>query len=205
MSIREHVKRDDGLTLVELMVSMLILVIVMGMASSIFIAIITNERYARATAEANNSAQLVMKQFEYDVRNARWVVVDQAGSLLVAATRTAPSSGASSDVGVCVAYFFDASSGQVRRSSVSSSAEALAALGATNTAAVRVVAQDWTVVAEGVSALGSSAFGPQDNSYTESMTVDAHMSFETMQGRSPVEVEKSVTIRPQGDLTVSCR
>ena len=72
---------DEGFTLVELIVYSVILLIVMGIAATLFIRTLTAQRDTIAIAEANNLAQVTFKEIEADLRNAITAEIAADGDL----------------------------------------------------------------------------------------------------------------------------
>lgn len=203
MRLRVQTDDDAGLTLVELIMYMVILVIVMLMAGAIFINIIQNERYARGTADAGNEAQLVFKQVEYDLRSAKWARVAHGGQALVLATREASS--ASDATAKCVTYFYDDVDRELRRDSSTSATTAQGALAAANTSAMRTLSGDWNVVGTDVEPVGAApVFGPTDATISSPETVTVDLRLDTFTDRKPIEFSKAISLRPQSDLTIIC-
>lgn len=193
---------DSGFTLVELIVYMVVLVIVMGIASAIFINILTYERYARATAQANNEAQQVFRELEYDLRSADWAEVSASGDLVVILTRQHSSSGA--DVPKCVGYYYDEGSGELRRTTRSDNVDTAPAVAATTTSALDAATATWPLVRSNMSNIsGRPVFGLEDK-YGAGKAVKVELRADTTTGRNPIEFTKSISLRKQADLTLSC-
>ncbi|WP_062464586.1 pilus assembly FimT family protein [Demequina soli] len=198
---------DDGFTLAELIAYMVVLGILMTMASMIFLQIIENERYVRATAQANNTAQILYKAAEYDLRNAKTARVLWDGQLLLLSTRQAST--AADDNGVCVAYFFDTAKQEVRRSSSLASTNTMAARDAASLTALRSLTANWTIYGDDTAPIisgstGLPVFSPANVVVTSPGSVTVSLRFETFKNRKPVEFAKTIALRPQPDLTKIC-
>lgn len=105
---------DAGMTLVELIVYMGLLIMVIVMVGSIFIAGKKVERDANSMANASNTAQLAARQIEWPLRNALTVQVDTVqfgGDLLVTKTRVdGATDSTNAATWKCVAFFYDRTS-----------------------------------------------------------------------------------------------
>lgn len=195
-------RTDDGFTLVELLAYMIILVIVMGMGAAIFIQIIQNQQAVKASAEANNTAQLVFRELERDLRNAAWVTVADGGDLAVMRTRSATPG--DEERFVCVGYFLDTASGELRRTVSAGSTFTAPALTATASTLPTVTA-NWHVARDGMARLGAArVFGVVDQTYESPDAIDLRLRAQTVEGRPPVELTKTVSMRPQALAGIGC-
>lgn len=196
-----HHTRDDGFTLVELIVYSVLLILIMGIAATLFIRMITVQRDVTAMADANNAAQVTFAELERDLRNAAWANVSQSGDLLVMRTRVA-TSGADA-TSRCVGYYVDADADALRRTT--SQAGTSAALAASSPGALSTAVATWTVSREGMSAVGSQrVFGPADQTYAKGGLISISLEAATIEGRDPVVLDKSITLRQQSDITMGC-
>lgn len=194
--------RDEGFTLVELLAYMMILIIVLGIGASIFIQIIQSQQAIKANAEANNTAQLVFRELERDLRNAAWVTVGDGGDLAVMRTRSATPG--DEDNFVCVGYFLDTDSGELRRTVSAASTPTASALSASPTTLATVTAA-WPVARVGMDRVGGTrVFGVVDQTYESPDAVAISLRAETTEGRRPVELSKSVSLRPQSSAGIGC-
>lgn len=196
-------RTDAGFSLTELIVYMVVLVIVMIMAGSIFINVIFHERWARATADANNEAQIVFKELEYDLRSADWADVSGNGDLVVILTRRAESSGA--NVARCVGYFYDSASGELRRTTRADNADTSPALSAATPAALIAATDTWPLVRTDMARIGTDAVFGLEDKYGAGKAVTIKLRAEAWEGRAPVDFVKSVSLRKQADLTLTCK
>ncbi|MDN4482052.1 PilW family protein [Demequina lignilytica] len=194
---------DSGFTLVELIVYMVVLVIVTLMAGTIFINIVFHERYARATAEANNEAQTVFKELEYDLRSADWADVSSNGDLVVILTRKASISGGNE--ARCVGYYYDEPSGELRRTTRTDNLDTSPAISATTEAALVAATDTWPLVRTDMQTIdGAPVFG-LDDKYGAGMAVTIQLRAEAFEDRAPIDFVKSIALRKQADLTLSCK
>jgi len=203
--MRTHFDRrgDEGFTLVELIVYMVVLVVALLIAGSLFINIITHEKYARATAEANNEIQTVFRELEYDLRSADWADVSGDGDLVVILTRKADSTG--TNVARCVGYFYDETTGELRRTSRTDSADTAPAINATSAAEIRTATDTWPLVRTDMASIdGVPVFGLEDK-YGAGKAVTIQLRADAFEGRSPIDFVKSVALRKQADLVLSCK
>src|SRR6187551_2409033 len=100
-ALRERRANDDeGFTLVELVIYSILLLVVMAIAGSIFIGLLRGQREVTQYAHANNTAQVVFRQLESDLRNAAIVSIKDNGHLMVLDTRVATD--ANENVWMCV-------------------------------------------------------------------------------------------------------
>ncbi|MFW7415194.1 PulJ/GspJ family protein [Demequina sp. SO4-18] len=193
--------RDEGFTLVELVVYSVLLILMMGIAATLFIQMLTVQREVGAMADASNSAQLTFAELERDLRNAGTATISDTGSLLVMRTRTASSAGEGVDQ--CVGYFIDDASASLRRTTNQS--DTSAALSAGNAAALAATTTSWPVARADMSAVGASrAFGPADQTYGKGGLITIALEAQTVEGRKPVILDKAITLRPQSDITNGC-
>lgn len=107
---------DDGFSLVELMVTMVILVIFALMVSSLLINGMFTQQRVQNTTTATTDAQNAFEAMTHDVRYAQDVRVDGAGTLL----RTITWVGKDGETGsyVCRGWYYDSSENVLRRTLV---------------------------------------------------------------------------------------
>lgn len=198
-------KRDDGgFTLVELMIYAVLMIVVLGIAGSLFIRVLTEQRDIKAMADANNEAQLAFKQLEMDVRNADWAQVDAGGTLLVVRTRVATS--VTDFTPTCVGYYFDETAQTLYRMQTTDSAPTVSALSASNASALQAVGETWTPVVNSADAIGASAvFGPLDGLSESPDAVTVSLAANANDVHKPVEFMKSIGMRKQSGLGSGCR
>jgi type II secretory pathway pseudopilin PulG len=198
-------KRDDsGFTLVELLVYSVLMIIVLGIAASLFIRLLVEQRDIKAMADANNEAQLAFKQLEMDVRNADWAQVDGNGALLVVRTRIATS--ASDFAPVCVGYYFDDEDQTLYRVQTVDSAPTANALAAPDASALKAIGEKWTPVVHSADSLGGNVvFGPLDGLFSTPDTIWVSMAANANDVHKPIELEKSIGLRKQTGLGSGCQ
>ncbi|MCU1599052.1 MAG: hypothetical protein JWQ47_2791 [Glaciihabitans sp.] len=111
--MRTDLRRDDGFTLVELMVACVVMAIVLAAVGGLMVSLITTPRSVTARENASSSAQLAMRSIQIGVRNSSDFLLTSpngADQLLVA--RTAQSG--STIVWVCSAWYYSASDRSIR-------------------------------------------------------------------------------------------
>ncbi|NTV38338.1 MAG: hypothetical protein HGA51_00035 [Demequinaceae bacterium] len=195
---------ESGFTLAELVVYCVLLIVVLGMAGSMFIKLIYAQRDIRALSETNNETQLVFKQLELDLRNADWAEVRQGGTLLVVRTRVATSVTATAPY--CVGYYFNSADGSLHRKLTASNAPTTSALATTTASGLRTVANPWNTSMKDVGAIGSApVFGPRDELFEAPEVIQVSLRAETSGNRKPIEFVKSISIRPQSGMGSGCR
>lgn len=199
-------KRGDesGFTLVELIVYSVLMIVVIGFAGALFIRMLHEQRQTIAMADANNEAQMVFKQIEFDLRNADFAEVRGNGDLLVVRTRIAGASGASSPY--CVGYYFDEAKKELRRVQTTANAPTSDALAATSDSGRDAKTSTWRVLATDVGSIGGArVFGGADGAYDTNQTVSIDARFNSIDNRKPIDFSKSVSLRPQSGLGAGCR
>ncbi|WP_062378003.1 PulJ/GspJ family protein [Demequina pelophila] len=194
--------KDAGFTLAELIVYMVVLAIVMLMVGTVFISVIQHERYARATAEANNEAQIVFKELEYDLRSADWADVSSSGDLLIILTRKAVDGGENS--ARCVGYYYDETTSELRRTTKDSNVDTAPAIAASTAADLQAATATWPLVRTDMRSIESEAVFGLDDKYAAGKAVTIQLRADTFEGRNPVDFVKSISLRKQADLTLSC-
>jgi type II secretory pathway pseudopilin PulG len=195
---------EQGFTLAELIVYSVLLIVVLGMAGSMFVRLIYAQRDIKALSEANNEAQLVFEQVELDLRNADWAEVSQNGTLLVVRTRQATA--VTSTTAVCVGYYYDSSDGTLHRKQTSDSAPTTDALAAGSDGALKTAAGPWNTSMTNVATIGGTrVFGPADDLFEAPKTIEISLRANTSGNRKPIEFVKSVSLRPQSGLGSGCR
>jgi len=193
---------DDGFTLAELIVYSLILIGVMAIAGTLFINLITTQRDVRAIADANNEAQLTFKQIERDIRNASWARVVGDGTGLVLQVRRATATNFTDYV--CVAYYVSTGTSELRRNQSTNNAQTHEFIGAANAAARLTASDDWSIKRSGFTAIGTTrVFGTTDGVVSQPHEIKINMSMMTENGHKDITFSKSVSLRPQRDLTTA--
>ncbi len=196
--------RQAGMTLPELLVAMVVLVVIMLAASTIFISILQNEGIARANAAAGNEAQVAFKQLEYDLRNAVWATTENDGRVLIVATRSATT--ADPQNALCVTYFYDETAGELKRHQSGSDTVSSSVFLAPDANAVATIAADWPVSGTDVEAVsGGRVFGTADETVVAPEEVQVRLAFATTKDRSPIEFFKAISLRTQSDLVKTCK
>lgn len=196
--------REGGFTLTELLMYSILMIVVLGLAGSLFIRLITEQRDIKAYADANNNQQLLFEQLEVDLRNADWAEIDSGGDLLVVKTRVATST--SSSVGYCVGYYFNDADGTMHRTQTTTSSVTKSALDATTASALRSIANAWGTSTRKLGQIGTAPiFGPIDGSYDDPDAVQIAIRATVGTNHKPVDFKKSVSMRPQSGLGTGCR
>jgi type II secretory pathway component PulJ len=196
---------DSGFTLVELMIYSLLMIVVMTIAAALFIRILETQQEVRSIADQNNDIQLTFSELERDVRNAWWASVDYTGDLLIIESRS--TSAAGDGQLACVAYYFDEPSGELRRTSlIGNSAETAAAWAAPNRAALQAISSNWKIVRDDMARVdGNVVFGPIDKEFRSPESVTMQLAGLTDNDHKPVELSKTISLRPQGGESIGCR
>jgi type II secretory pathway pseudopilin PulG len=202
--LRHRSRTDEsGFTLVELIVYSVLLIVIMGIAASLFLQMIYAQRDIVDMAQANNVAQVTFKELERDTRNAAVIRIKDGGNLMVMRTRVA--SDTNEDAWQCVGYFLDTSTDTLHITRSTSSAATSAALAQTTTAAIRTQALGWPVAREGFTQVGTSRpFGTIDGTLTDPGSVRLRLESDAESDRDPVRLSKTVSLRPQGSATLDC-
>lgn len=136
---------QSGLTLIELMVTTLLLGLVSAVVVGIMVSLLTTERTVATVTTDTRSAQLVADSIGTPIRNSssfRLTTVGTNDQLLVA--RVASST--ASITWRCTAWYYQASTQQLRTTTRST------AISAPNTATLAT----WTLLAEGVQKVGTT-------------------------------------------------
>jgi len=140
----ERARRDDGVSLVELLIYMMLAVVVLTIIASILINSLRAENTVRTAADATSSAQLVAQSLNRGIHNASAIEVSTpAAGITVVRTRSIDSS--ASGVWRCEAWVV--ADGELRTTTSSS------AIAVPTTAAA---ASTWLLLAEGVAPIGSA-------------------------------------------------
>jgi type II secretory pathway pseudopilin PulG len=206
MTAMKDIRRrvSEGFTLVELLVYSVLMILVIGLAATLFIRLITEQKDITAMAEAENSMQLLYKQLETDIRNADWAEIDGSGDLLV--LRTGISTSVTSTSVMCVGYYYDDVDSTMRRLQTTQSAPTKSALDAATKSSRRTIASTWILNMNDVDRIGSTAvFGPRDAPFGEFETIEISLRANTSSNRKPIEFVKSVSLRPQSGMGTGCR
>jgi prepilin-type N-terminal cleavage/methylation domain-containing protein len=195
--------RQAGMTLTELLVSMIVLVVIMIAAGTLMISIMTNEGISRANASAGNEAQVAFKQVEYDLRNAVSATTARDGHVLIVATRQAVT--ANTQKTLCVTYLYDDASGKLKRFQSTDNTVSHAVYTASSLANIKSQAASWPVSGTNVVAVGGAhVFGPSDRTVKAPEAVQVQLGFVTTSNRKPITFLKAISLRTQSDLVNTC-
>jgi Tfp pilus assembly protein PilW len=135
-------KRDEGFTLVELLVYSLLLVVVIAVVGGLFISSTTTQQAVGRVTDATKAAQLTADSIESGVRNASaFTITTPTGTDQLLRARTVL--GDSAATWTCMAWYYQASGGGSIRYTKSSTA-----ISATPSAATLAT---WTLLESGVS------------------------------------------------------
>lgn len=183
--------RDDGLTLVELIVYGLLLVVVLGIVGSIMVSTISIERDVRASSESTTAAQLASQSIVHGVRNGtarelRYVGDDDQ----LLRIRTAGSSPGAVQW-YCAAWYYSSTNGTIR--STTSSDDSIGIPVPTGEPTT------WTLLAEGIEA--SDASGDIFTATLDGVIIK--FTAETAQGTT-VPIVSAATLRTGGTESASC-
>lgn len=133
---------DAGLTLIELMVTSMIMVIVIAVVAGIFISVTSAERTVNALTSSANTAQSAANAIETGVRNSsEFIVKAPSGNDQLLVARTA-NQGATLTWN-CRAWYFSAANGGSIRSTATADGTRISAPTAAQLAT-------WTLVASGI-------------------------------------------------------
>lgn len=137
-------RRDEGVSLVELLIYMLLAVTVLTIISAILINSLQAERTVRTSAQATDTAQLAAQSLNRGIHNASAIeVTSPASGITLVRTRSIDSSAAG--VWRCEAWVV--ANGQMRFTTSS------AAIAPPTTAAA---AASWLLLADGVEPIGAN-------------------------------------------------
>ncbi|MCB2411668.1 hypothetical protein LGT39_02250 [Demequina sp. TTPB684] len=201
---RRRTGPDEGFTLAELVVYSVLLIVVLGLAGSMFIRLIYAQRDIKALSETNNETQLVFEQLELDLRNADWAEVHEDGTLLVVRTREATST--TSSTAICVGYYYNPADNSLHRKRTADSAPTASALAASDAGSLETAASAWNVSMTDVGQIGSTpVFGPRDELFETPEVIEISLRAETSGDRKPIEFVKSISMRPQSGMGSGCR
>lgn len=109
----DRLNPEDGFTLVELMVTMVILVIVALMISALLMNGFFTQQSVESTTRSSADAQNTYAALTYDVRYAQHVEIDSSKNLL--RTRTWVGEDGQNGSYVCRGWFYDATDQVLRR------------------------------------------------------------------------------------------
>jgi type II secretory pathway pseudopilin PulG len=194
MSARE--RRDDGLTLIELVISMGLGVLVLVILSSFFISSFQAQTTVTNTAEATGDAQLAARQLDDDLSSASAVrVVDGAttdSQLLIA--RTSQGTGTAY---VCHAWLYDADADAILHREFAGATGAPWASNAVAWVDASVTGAGWKPLAQEIAPEGAADGSPASAIFTASGDRGASVSFEVSAGddRLPVLISTTATGR----------
>lgn len=136
--------RDEGVTLVELLIYMMLAIIVLTIISAILINSLRAENTVRASAAATDTAQLAAQSLNRGVHNASAIEVSTpAADITVVRTRSLDSSA----VGVWQCQAWAVVDGQLRTTSAST---------AINVPTSAAEVASWLLVAEGIEPIGAN-------------------------------------------------
>ena len=143
-------KSDSGMSLVELLVYLGLLLVVVVILSGLLINLLNVQNRVVNAASASQQAQLIAQTLETGVRNATAIKLEQVSSTEQMVTLRSAQS-ASNLSWVCMAFYFNAANGGSVRYQRSPSAIAIPSAGQLG---------QWTLLGQGISA------SPQGNLFT---------------------------------------
>lgn len=181
--------RDDGLTLVELLVYSILLAMVLLIVGSIMISTLGIERIVRESTTTTSDAQLAATAIEAGVRNSTAVQLTDIGDDQLLVARTAGTDPATLSWR-CEAWYFSKSAGTIRTTATTS-----------DSAPITVPASEptsWTLLASNIEPPASGVtFTHSGNSvtiYFQGITADAQ----------PVDIRSSSVVRAGAWESASC-
>lgn len=187
-----HHKSDEGISLVELLIYMLLAVVVLTIIASILINSLQAERTVRTAAESTGTAQLVAQSLNRGIHNASAIEVSTpASDVTVIRTRSIDSSAA----GVWRCQAWAVADGELR--TVSSD---IAVPIPTTAAAI----SSWLLLADGVEPIGS---GPIFSLAADDRSVSVNLTVENGSG-VPITLDTTIVskqpIPSTGKVTAPC-
>jgi len=186
----EKPRRDEGLTLVEVLVYALLLVVVVAVVAGIIISGTKTQTNVSSLNTATTSGQLAAGSLQNGIRNAKAFVLKTYGSDQLVIANTVPSG--TSTTPSCYAWYYSSSLGTLRYTKLTT---ALASQPSSATVAT------WTLLASNVTTNGGPTI------FTRSSSTDPTLSiaFATTAGASrPVQFTSSVVSRLAGTDISSC-
>lgn len=139
-------RRDDGLTLVELTIAMALSVLIIGIAVALFSTASKSQTTVTSRSSASNGAQLTMRSLTQGIENASEFTVQTSGSDLMLVARTAGT--ATTLTWSCRAWYYQASTSTIRTTTTADGTKILLP-----TAAQLAT---WTRLSTGVAAVGTT-------------------------------------------------
>jgi len=188
--MEEKPRRDEGLTLVEVLVYALLLVVVVAVVAGIIISGTKTQTNVSSLNTATTSGQLAAGSLQNGIRNAKAFVLKTYGSDQLVIANTVPSGTSTSPS--CYAWYYASSLGTLRYTKLTT---ALASQPSSATVAT------WTLLASNVTTNGGPTI------FTRSSSTDPTLSiaFATTAGASrPVQFTSSVVSRLAGTDISSC-
>jgi prepilin-type N-terminal cleavage/methylation domain-containing protein len=185
--------REDqrGMTLIELIVSSLLLAVVGTLVGTILIRIMWTQRNVTETGISTTSAQTTFSGIELAVRNASEVYAVAIGDDVLLLSKTRSTSAASPTAGRCSGWYFDAATGEVRSATDDAS-------GTTRTQSAKItpaLGKTWPRIMSRVSKTDAST--PVFNYDSVKRTVTISMVVDTTPQSRPVKLQSSVAQRSQ--------
>lgn len=187
-------RRDDGFTLIELVISSALGLLVLLVLGSFFVSSFSAQLTVTNTADAASAAQLLSRQLDAELRSASAIQVVNGSTtrsqLLIARTSRGSATGY-----VCTAWRWDAGTAELRRFETASLQTAPWRSGAQGFADSG--ASGWTLVASDVRPQGYRAGAPASGVFTGMGDHSVAIVFERPAGagRQPVLIDTTVTGR----------
>jgi Tfp pilus assembly protein PilW len=182
-------RREEGFTLVELIIYAMLMTVVVALAGAIFLSALTGQRDVAATANGDNTGQLVSQSISNGIRSATYIRVTTISSttqMLVVAT---PGRTVGSPVTKCQAWYFTADNGGAVYTLTSGSTILVPTLTA--------LTSTWSLLATGVglsTRVGAPAAMLTPNSLLGTTSVSYEFTMSNGTGR-PILISSSATSR----------
>ena len=194
-------ENEQGMTLVELLVYMILLGLVMAIIGSLMINTVKKQAEVVRISESNNTAQSIASSIDHAVSNAssfRLRTDVNGNQLLVAKTRSTLAGPDEVNQARCVGYFYDAATQKMH--SISVPLPAAHSENKTREADVAGFgsARSWSVLAIGIVPASAVAPARVFTQGADASKVSLEFSIATIPGRPAVSVRTTTSVRGSG-------
>ncbi len=181
-------KSDDGFTLLELVIAMMLLVLILAIVGTMIVSLSSTSKTVRTQTATSSSAQAAAESIERGIRNSSdFLLTNPTGTDQMLVARTAR--GTTTVTWVCAAWYYSASNGGSIRYTSSMSAIATPSASTLGT---------WTLLSSGVTPItGTTIF--TGSSPTLSFSFNG-----TSSGGGPVALISTVLSRAGSSGTPAC-